>query len=180
MVAGLSEIVDEWAELDPASCSDAALASELLALRAQMDRLEGVFARLADAAHQRGIGSGDGATSTAAWLRWQAGMREGEARAAIEAGAAGRDLLTETGDAWRSGAIPAGAARTIIAARVDGHDDELRASRVHAARPRRDGAISGTCAVRAPTSGSARSPTGPSPAPATVSTSRARSTPSPC
>src|SRR4051812_23499052 len=127
MVAELTGAVDEWAGNDPASLSDAALAAELLALRAQMDRLEAVFARLADAAHQRGVGAQDGAASTAAWLRWQAGMREGEARAAIETGAACRNLLTETGDAWRDGAISAGAARSIIAARVDGHDEALQA-----------------------------------------------------
>ena len=92
-----------------------------------MDRLEAVFAQLADAAHRRGVCAGDGAASTAAWLRWQAGMREGEARAAIEAGAVCRELLTETGDAWRDGAISAGAARSIIAARVDGHDEALQA-----------------------------------------------------
>src|SRR6185295_7631314 len=87
VIAELSEVVDELAGVDPASQSDAALASDLLALRAQMDRLEAVFARRADAAHQRGVCAADGAASTAAWLRWRAGMREGEARAAIEAGA---------------------------------------------------------------------------------------------
>jgi hypothetical protein len=125
VVAELAEVVDEWAGTEPASLSDAALASGLLALRAQMDRLEAVFARLADAAHQRGVGAVDGTPSTAAWLRWQAGMREGEARDAIEAGAVCRELLTETGEAWRDGAISAGAARTILAARVDGHDEQL-------------------------------------------------------
>lgn len=124
MVAGLREVVDGWAGVDPAELSDPALASELLALRAQMDRLDGVFARLAAAAHQRGVGAADGAASTAAWLRWQAGMREGDARAAIEAGATCA-LLEQTGAAWRAGAISAGAARTILGARVDGHDAQL-------------------------------------------------------
>jgi hypothetical protein len=127
VVAELAEVVDEWVSTDLTAQSDATLASELLELRAQIDRLEGEFARRADAAHQRGVCARDGAASTAAWLRWQTGMREGEARAALEAGAVCRELLTETGDAWRAGAISAGAARSIVAARVDGHDDDLRA-----------------------------------------------------
>jgi hypothetical protein len=127
VVAEPAGFVDEWAGIDPAELSDAALASTVLALRARMDRLEAEFARLVDAAHQRGVGAADGAASTSAWLRWQAGMREGEARAAIEAGSVCREVLTETGVAWRAGAITAGAARSIIAARVEGHDDDLQA-----------------------------------------------------
>jgi hypothetical protein len=127
VVAALRDVVDELAGLDPTELSDPALASELLALRAQIDRLDGVFARLTAASHQRGLGAMDGAASTAAWLREQAGMREGEARAAIEAGETA-ELLAETGAAWRDGAISSGAAKTIFGARVDGHDDQLRAS----------------------------------------------------
>jgi hypothetical protein len=66
----------------------------------------------------------DGAASTSSWLRWQAGMREGDARAAIEAGEA-TDLLSDTGAAWRDGEITSGAARSIVGARVDGHDEQL-------------------------------------------------------
>ncbi|MGZ4690467.1 MAG: DUF222 domain-containing protein [Acidimicrobiia bacterium] len=127
MVAVLREVVDDWTGLDPVELSDRALASELLALRAQIDRLEGSFARMAAAAHRRGIGVLDGAQSTAAWLRGLAGMREGDARAAIEAGEA-TDVLEATGAAWRNGEISSGAARTIIGARVDGHDEQLLAS----------------------------------------------------
>ncbi len=123
-VTQLRHAVDELIELDPECISDAALADELIALRREMDRQEAVFARLAQAAHTRGLGSIDGAASTAAWLRHQAGMREGDARAAIEAGAV-CELLVETGAAWRAGEISTGAARTIVAARVEAHDDEL-------------------------------------------------------
>jgi hypothetical protein len=91
-----------------------------------MDRQDGVFARWARAGHARGIGSRDGATSTAAWLRSKTGMREGEARAAIEAGAV-TELLAATGAAWRAGEISGGAARAIIGARVEGHDEKLQA-----------------------------------------------------
>src|SRR6476620_7286322 len=94
----LRDVVDGRAGLDPAELSDAALASELLALRAQMVRLDGVFARLATAAHARGVGASDGAASTAAWLRWQAGMREGDARDAVEAGEA-TDIVNDNGAA---------------------------------------------------------------------------------
>ncbi len=91
-----------------------------------MDRQEADFARLAYAAHVRGVGSIDGAASTAAFLRHRAGMREGDARAAIECGERS-ELLAETGRAWRDGEISTGAARTIFAARVEGHDDTLLA-----------------------------------------------------
>ena len=126
MVAALRDVVDELAGLDPAELSDSALACELLALRAQMDRQEAVFARLVAAAHQRGIGAADGAASTPAWLRSRTGMREGDARAAINAGET-VELLAETGAAWRDGVISSGAAHTIVGARVDGHDEQLRA-----------------------------------------------------
>jgi hypothetical protein len=127
VIAELKDVVDELAGLDPSELSDPAIASTLLALRAQMDRLDGVFAQLAVSAHRRGVGGIDGAQSTAAWLRAQAGMREGDAKAAIAAGEAS-DLLGQTGAAWRAGEISSGAARTIFGARVDGHDDALLGS----------------------------------------------------
>ncbi len=124
MIAELGVGVGEGLGVDPSALSDVALAAELLALRARIDRLEAEFAQLAAAAHRRGVGAVDGAQSTAAWLRSRAGMREGDAKAAIEAGSAG-DLLAATGAAWRAGEISTGAARTIFGARVPGHDDEL-------------------------------------------------------
>lgn len=124
MVAQLRESIDELVQFEPADLSDAAFAQHLLAVRAEMDRLDGIFAGLAIAGHRRGIGATDGAQSTAAFLRVRAGMREGDARAAIEAGEV-TELLRETGAAWRAGEISSGAARTIVAARVVGHDDEL-------------------------------------------------------
>ena len=53
-------------------------------------------------------------------------MREGEARASIEAGRV-CELLPKVGAAWRDGEITGGAAKTIAAARVEGHDLKLRA-----------------------------------------------------
>ena len=53
-------------------------------------------------------------------------MREGDARGAIEAGSV-CELLPKVGAAWRDGEITGGAAKTIAAARVEGHDLKLRA-----------------------------------------------------
>jgi hypothetical protein len=125
-ISALRETVDALAQLDPADLSDHALADELVALRGQLDRQEAVFARLAWAGHQRGIGSIDGAASTAAFLRHRAGMREGDAKASIASGEVS-ELLAETGEAWRAGEITTGAMRTIVGARVAGHDDTLAA-----------------------------------------------------
>ncbi len=111
---------------DPTDCSDTALGAEIVGLRAAIDRLEAHFAHLTWTAHQRGLGAADGSPSTAAWLRRHTGMREGDARSAIEAGEAS-DALPHTATAWRTGTISAGAARTIFGARVDGHDTKLRA-----------------------------------------------------
>ncbi len=118
----LGVAVDALVAVDPADLSDAALASELLAVRREMDRQEAVFARLARAAHLRGVGALDSAASTAAWLRSEARMREGDARAAIETGELS-ELLAETGAAWRAGDVSSAAVRMIAAARVDGFDD---------------------------------------------------------
>src|SRR6478735_8862509 len=100
-VDALRDAVDSLVEVDPAELSDRALADELLARRRELDRQEADFARLAWAAHARGVGAVDGAASTAAWLRHRAGMREGDARTAIECGEA-TELLGETGRAWRA------------------------------------------------------------------------------
>ncbi len=126
-VVQLRGAVDGVVAASPEELSDAALADEVVAVRAEMDRLEAQFARLAHAAHRRGIGAAEGSPSTAAWLRRRTGMREGEARVALEAGAVCGDVLHATGQAWRAGEITSGAARTIVAARVEGHDAKLAA-----------------------------------------------------
>jgi hypothetical protein len=109
---------------DPETMSDLEIADELVALRREIDRTEARFARLAWAGHRRGIGTVDGSPSTQAWLRRHTGMREGDARAAIETGAVS-ELLPAIGAAWSDGQITTGAVRTISAARVDGHDLKL-------------------------------------------------------
>ncbi len=126
-VVRLRGAVDVVVGSSPDELADGALADEVIGLRAVIDRLEAQFARLAHAAHRRGVGAADGSPSTPAWLRRRTGVREGDARAALEAGAACGDVLHATGDAWRAGEISSGAARTIVAARVEGHDAELAA-----------------------------------------------------
>ncbi|HEY7440142.1 MAG TPA: DUF222 domain-containing protein [Acidimicrobiia bacterium] len=120
----LDAAVDALVAVDPATIPDVVLADELVALRARMDRLEAVFAGFAAAAHRRGVGLGEGAASTAVWLAQHAGMRTGEARAAIECGEAA-SVLSESGAAWRDGEVSTGAFRWIAGARVAEHDDLL-------------------------------------------------------
>ena len=86
---GLHAAVDVVLAGDPSDWSDTRLAAELVGLRGAIDRLEAQSARLVWAAHQRGIGAADGSPSTAAWLRRRTGMRDGDARALVEAGEAG-------------------------------------------------------------------------------------------
>src|SRR6478609_355657 len=114
------------AVMDSAGLSDLAIADELVRRRAEIDRLEAEFAQLAWTGHQRGIGAADGSPSTQAWLRKHTGMREGDARASIEAGRVS-ELLPKVGAAWRDGQITGGAAKTVTGARVEGHDLKLRA-----------------------------------------------------
>jgi hypothetical protein len=59
--ARLHAVVDEIVALDPDAQSDEAVAAGMLALRREMDRQEGAFARWALTGHQRGVGSRDGA-----------------------------------------------------------------------------------------------------------------------
>ncbi|MGZ8753515.1 MAG: hypothetical protein ACXW1S_11090 [Acidimicrobiia bacterium] len=125
VVGHLVDAVDALVAIDPAELSDVALADTLLALRRVLDRQEAEFARLVHAGHTRGVGRSDGAVSTVAWLRHHTGMREGDAKASIECGAAS-ELLPQAGRAWRDGEISSGAARTIAAARVEGHDEQLQ------------------------------------------------------
>ena len=119
----LGVVADGLAAMDPSTFGDVALADSLVALRRAMDRQDAVFSRWASAGHVRGVGQVDGAASTAAWLRHRAGMREGDAKAAIECGEVS-ELLGEIGAAWRAGEIPTGSMRTIVAARVPGRDDK--------------------------------------------------------
>ncbi len=72
------------------------------------------------------------------------------------------ELLPKIGAAWRDGEITGGAARTIAAARVEGHDLKLRALEDTFLLPRPTPTTSGSCGGRARTSGAVHGPTGPS------------------
>ena len=112
--SSLRVAVDQTVAVDPASLSDVETADALVELSGEIDRLEAQRAALAWSAHQRGIGAADGSPSTQAWLRCHTGMREGDARASIEAGRV-CELLPKIGMAWRDGEINGGAAKTIAA-----------------------------------------------------------------
>jgi hypothetical protein len=80
---------------------------------------------MAHAGDVKQVGAADGAQSTAAWLRERAGMREGDAAGAVQAGAA-CEVLEEFGEAWRAGKVSTVSARLVAGARVDGQDDIYR------------------------------------------------------
>ena len=126
-IRSLRTAVDAVVDVDPELFTDQEIREELIGSVAQLDRLLGYISRVAHVDHQRGIGAVDGSSSTAAWLRHRTGMRHGDARGLLDAGAACAGPLTETGRAWRAGEITATAARTIVGARSGGHDLELSA-----------------------------------------------------
>ena len=89
---------------------------------AEMDRQEAAFAR------RRAL------RTPVAWVRWM--VRRRRRRGCGRRGGCGRamrgprsrparcrELLAETGEAWRAGEVSSAAFRTIAAARVDGYDD---------------------------------------------------------
>ncbi len=164
--------------LDPGSMTDAAIAAELIELRREIDDREARFAQLAWAGHRRGIGAVDGAASTQAWLRHRTGMREGDARAAIESGAA-TELLPSIGDAWRDGAVTTGAVRTDRRRPGRRSRPEARRTRTRPVGPRPRARTCVSCAGRVPTSGTVRVPTAPNPASTTESRSRPATTAAP-
>ncbi len=148
-IGTLRTAVDGLVDVDASGFTDQELRDELIGSIAQIDRLLGHVARVAHLGHTRGIGAVDGSSSTAAWLRRNTGMRHGEARGLIDAGDACAGPLAETGRAWRAGEITAPAARTIVAARVDGHDPKLTAverSLLGLARDRMDRELVKACA----------------------------------
>jgi hypothetical protein len=121
----LDQAIDALAEVDPATLRDDTLRAELVGLRRAIDRLEAVFARMAHEGDRKEIGAVDGASTTAAWLRTRAEMREGDAKGAIAAGAA-CEVLAEFGAAWRAGKVSSASARFVAGARVEGQDDLFR------------------------------------------------------
>lgn len=81
--AGVAAAVDALAALDPVDLPDATLGAELLALRVQLDRLEGQWLRRLQVFDARGGGAGEGYLSTRSWLLGQARLGAGAAGEAL-------------------------------------------------------------------------------------------------
>ena len=108
MLSALRTAVDEVVDVDPAVLDDVVLADDVVGIRAQIDRLEGQFAA-------PGPGRASAGPGFRGWL-----AVDGRVGAPPCDGP-----LPGTGRAWRAGEITAGATRTIIGARVAGHDARL-------------------------------------------------------
>ncbi len=122
MLPGLAAAIDEVVGVGVGDLTDAAVRSEFLAVRREIDRLEHRASSLLAAAHQRGIPDGDGAASTPAWAQWRTGQRWHEAKSSLEAGLACA-ALPLVAKAWAQGEISASAAGAIGAGRVESHAD---------------------------------------------------------
>ena len=108
------------------SLTDAALSADVIRLRAQIGRLEAIFAEYTLGSHRRGLCGHDAMRSTPAWLAWQTGLARGQVRRAIDT-AELAELLPTIGAAWRDGRVSTNAMEAIAAARVPGHDENLAA-----------------------------------------------------
>src|SRR5436305_1097807 len=113
MLEALEAAVDGFVDDDVSLMGDSELRETFLALRHNADRQSCFEARVLAAIHGRGIPSGDGASSTAAWVQWQTGQRISEAKTSLHAGQR-CEILPLTAKAWQLGAISTSAARTIF------------------------------------------------------------------
>jgi len=110
--SSLAAAVEAVAQVGPGSLEAAEV---LVGLRRSIDRLEGEFARLAAGVCESEVWRASGATSMAAWLARSSAMALGRARAAIELGAAMREVpALEV--AVRSGDLSPGAADAVVPA----------------------------------------------------------------
>src|SRR5918998_1325539 len=104
-LVALTAAVDELAEEDLGGLTDAVVAERALALRRQVDRLEGQWLKVLAAVDARGAaGAEDGVEvgSTAAWLRGRLRLGAGAASSAVRtARALFRGPLTATAQAQR-------------------------------------------------------------------------------
>jgi hypothetical protein len=122
MLSTLAPSVDA----DLSEWCDAEVRQAVIALRREIDQREAFAARLVVAVQQRGIATGEGAHSTAAWMRYETGQRIGEANASLTAGTV-CETMPLLAKAWAQGEISASAARTISRGRRAGHEDEYAA-----------------------------------------------------
>ena len=112
------------AALDIDAMTDGELATDLVRLRRQTDRIESALTEMSVKARQRGVGLTAGYASTPAWQSWQTGQSRGAVGQIIRIGEL-VELLPETGRLWREGEITSTAVALIAAARVPGNDDKL-------------------------------------------------------
>ena len=122
----LRAAIEQFTAAPSESLTDGALSADVIRLRAQIGRLEAVFAEYTLGAHRRGVCGHDAMRSTPAWLAWQTGLGRGQVRRTIDT-ADLAELLPTMGQAWRDGRVSTNAMEAIAAARVPGHDDTLAA-----------------------------------------------------
>ncbi len=118
MLAALTSVVDD---LDPSDMCDSEIRERYIETRRAIDRAEAYAARLLVAIAGRGIPSGDGASSTPAWVQLQTGQRFRDARISLAAGKA-CETLPLVAKAWAQGEISASAATTIALGRRQNHE----------------------------------------------------------
>ena len=99
---------------DPASLPDAALGELIVGLERLVRRAQALQARAVRVFDARDAASGDGAASTACWLRDRLGVSDREARQAVGL-ARGLDRLPLTAAALASGQVTVAHARTLSA-----------------------------------------------------------------
>jgi hypothetical protein len=107
--------------LDLSELCDSEIRERFIEARREIDRLERYAAGLLVSVSGRGIPSGDGASSTPAWVQLQTGQRFRDARVSLAAGQA-CETLPLMAKAWAQGEISASAAATIALGRRAGHE----------------------------------------------------------
>jgi hypothetical protein len=127
MLQALVRAVDALVAFDVSEACDSEIRETVIAVRREIDRQDALVAHLLAAVHQRGLAAGDGASSTATWMRSQTGQRVHEAQASLQAGLACATLQL-TAKAWIQGEISSSSARTICRGRRDGHEGEYAGS----------------------------------------------------
>jgi hypothetical protein len=104
-MSGLGSAIDELAVEDLDGVTDAALSSDVVELRRQVDRLEAQWLRRVTALDRRGIWRAEGALSPTAWLRDRCRLAPGAARDRVVAGRRLADQLEGTRTAFEDGEI---------------------------------------------------------------------------
>src|SRR5450755_1177722 len=93
MSAALGSVVDELVDVDVSGLCDSEVRERFVEVRREIDRLECYAATLLVGVHGRGIPSGDGASSTPAWVQLQTRQRFRDARLSLSTGTACETLL---------------------------------------------------------------------------------------